>query len=158
MEKIRASILLNGLAPEGFDTGDAEVSLVTTDSREVCPGCIFVAFPGERFDGHDFAAKALEAGAFCVVLNHPVEGVPAEKAVLCADSYHAMMVMGANYRSQFHPRVVGVTGSVGKTTTKQMCYAAIPSRPRATRTMSWACPARCSASKTKRNTPSSRWA
>ena len=125
MEKIRASILLNGLAPEGFDTGDAEVSLVTTDSREVCPGCIFVAFPGERFDGHDFAAKALEAGAFCVVLNHPVEGVPAEKAVLCADSYHAMMVMGANYRSQFHPRVVGVTGSVGKTTTKQMCYAAI---------------------------------
>ena len=125
MEKIRASILLNGLAPEGFDTGDAEVSLVTTDSREVCPGCIFVAFPGERFDGHDFAAKALEAGAFCVVLNHPVEGVPAEKAVLCADSYHAMMVMGANYRSQFHPKVVGVTGSVGKTTTKQMCYAAI---------------------------------
>ena len=85
MEKIRASILLNGLAPEGFDAGDAEVSLVTTDSREVCPGCIFVAFPGERFDGHDFAAKALEAGAFCVVLNHPVEGVPAEKAVLCAD-------------------------------------------------------------------------
>ena len=125
MEKIKASILLNGLAPEGFDAGDAEVSLVTTDSREVCPGCIFVAFPGERFDGHDFAAKALEAGAFCVVLNHPVEGVPAEKAVLCADSYHAMMVMGANYRSQFHPRVVGVTGSVGKTTTKQMCYAAI---------------------------------
>ena len=125
MEKIRASILLNGLAPEGFDAGDAEVSLVTTDSREVCPGCIFVAFPGERLDGHDFAAKALEAGAFCVVLNHPVEGVPAEKAVLCADSYHAMMVMGANYRSQFHPRVVGVTGSVGKTTTKQMCYAAI---------------------------------
>ena len=114
MEKIRASILLNGLAPEGFDAGDAEVSLVTTDSREVCPGCIFVAFPGERFDGHDFAAKALEAGAFCVVLNHPVEGVPAEKAVLCADSYHAMMVMGANYRSQFHPRVVGVTGSVGQ--------------------------------------------
>ena len=68
MEKIKASILLNGLAPEGFDAGDAEVSLVTTDSREVCPGCIFVAFPGERFDGHDFAAKALEAGAFCVCL------------------------------------------------------------------------------------------
>ena len=125
MEKIRASILLNGLAPEGFDTGDAEVSLVTTDSREVCPGCIFVAFPGERFDGHDFAAKALEEGAAYVVLNHPVEGVPAERAVISPDSYHAMMVMGANYRSQFHPKVVGVTGSVGKTTTKQMTYAAI---------------------------------
>ena len=72
--------------------------------REVCPGCIFVAFPGEKFDGHDFAAKALENGALCVVLNHPVEGVPEEKSVICPDSYHAMMVLGANYRSQFHPK------------------------------------------------------
>ena len=125
MERIKASVLLRGLAPDSMMFGEAEVSLVTTDSREVCPGCIFVAFPGERFDGHDFAAKALEEGALCVVVNHPVEGVPAEKAVLCPDSYHAMMVLGANYRSQFHPKVVGVTGSVGKTTTKQMCYAAI---------------------------------
>ena len=124
MEKIAADLLLKGLAPEGFADGQP-IGLVTTDSREVCPGCIFVAFPGERFDGHDFAAKALEEGAAYVVLNHPVEGVPAEKAILCPDSYHAMMVMGANYRSQYHPKVVGVTGSVGKTTTKQMTYAAI---------------------------------
>ena len=122
MERIKASVLLHGLAPDSMMFGEAEVSLVTTDSREVRPGCIFVAFPGERFDGHDFAAKALEEGALCVVVNHPVEGVPAEKAVLCPDSYHAMMVLGTNYRSQFHPKVVGVTGSVGKTTTKQMTY------------------------------------
>ena len=124
MEKIAAELLLKGLAPEGF-ADSQPIGLVTTDSREVCPGCIFVAFPGERFDGHDFAAKALEEGAAYVVLNHPVEGVPAERAVISPDSYHAMMVMGANYRSQFHPKVVGVTGSVGKTTTKQMTYAAI---------------------------------
>ncbi len=127
MEQIAAKILLNGLAAGALAQCDTPVTLVTTDSREVCPGCIFVAFPGEKFDGHDFAAKALKNGALCVVLNHPVEGVPAEKAVLCPDSYHAMMVLGANYRSQFHPKVVGVTGSVGKTTTKQMCYAAIQS-------------------------------
>ena len=124
MEKIAADLLLKGLAPEGF-ADSQPIGLVTTDSREVCPGCIFVAFPGERFDGHDFAAKALEEGAAYVVLNHPVDGVPAERAVISPDSYHAMMVMGANYRSQFHPKVVGVTGSVGKTTTKQMTYAAI---------------------------------
>ena len=124
MEKIAAELLLKGLAPEGF-ADSQPIGLVTTDSREVCPGCIFVAFPGERFDGHDFAAKALEEGAAYVVLNHPVEGVPAERAVISPDSYHAMMVMGANYRSQLHPKVVGVTGSVGKTTTKQMTYAAI---------------------------------
>ena len=122
MEKILASRLLAGLADVQTD---AEVELVTTDSREVRPGSIFVAFPGEKFDGHNFAAKALEDGALYVVLNHPVEGVPAEKTILCPDSYHAMMVMGANYRSQYHPKVVGVTGSVGKTTTKQMCYAAL---------------------------------
>lgn len=125
MEPILANRLLAGLAPQGFFAPDAQVSLVTTDSREVCPGCIFVAFPGERFDGHDFAAAALEKGALAVVLNHPVEGVPAQRAVLCADSYQAMMCMGANYRSAYHPKVVGVTGSVGKTTTKQMCYAAL---------------------------------
>ena len=124
MDKISAKILLNGLAPEGF-AGDAAIDLVTTDSREVRPGCIFVAFPGEKFDGHDFAAKALAEGAEYVVLNHPVDSVPAEKTVLCPDSYRAMMTLGANYRSQFHPKVVGVTGSVGKTTTKQMTYAAI---------------------------------
>ena len=59
MEKIAADLL--GLAPEGF-ADSQPIGLVTTDSREVCPGCIFVAFPGERFDGHDFAAKALEEG------------------------------------------------------------------------------------------------
>ena len=125
MEKIHASKLLAGLVPAGKLTSDPEVELVTTDSREVKPGCIFVAFPGERFDGHDFAARALEQGAEYVVVNHPVPGVPEEKAILCPDSYHAMMVMGANYRSQYHPKMVGVTGSVGKTTTKQMTYAAI---------------------------------
>ena len=124
MEKISASKLLAGLVPADFIREEVQVEL-TTDSREVRPGCIFVAFPGEKFDGHDFAAKALENGAVYVVVNHPVEGVPAEKAILCPDSYHAMMVMGANYRSQYHPKMVGVTGSVGKTTTKQMTYAAI---------------------------------
>ena len=87
MEKIHASKLLAGLVPAGFLTSDPEVELVTTDSREVRPGCIFVAFPGERFDGHDFAAKALEEGAAFVVVNHPVEGVPAEKAILFPHSF-----------------------------------------------------------------------
>ena len=127
MEKIHASKLLAGLVPAGKLTSDPEVELVTTDSREVKPGCVFVAFPGERFDGHDFAARALEQGAEYVVVNHPVPGVPEEKAILCPDSYHAMMVMGANYRSQYHPKMVGVTGSVGKTTTKEMVAAVMAS-------------------------------
>ncbi len=47
------------------------------------------------------------------MLNHPVEGVPADKTILCPDSYRAMMQIGANYRSRFSPKIVGVTGSVG---------------------------------------------
>ena len=150
MEHIAANILLAGLAP-AERTGEQAITLVTTDSRAVVPGCVFVAFPGEHFDGHKFAAKALEDGAAWVVLNHPVEGVPEEKTILCPDSYQAMMQMGANYRAQFSPKVVGVTGSVGKTTTKEFCATALqalarPSKPRATRTMSWACPGPCSRS------------
>ena len=60
MEKIHASKLLAGLVPAGFLTSDPEVELVTTDSREGAAGLHLCAFPGERFDGHDFAAKALE--------------------------------------------------------------------------------------------------
>ena len=134
MEAIAANILLEGLAVNALAQCETPVTLVTTDSREVCPGCIFVAFPGEKFDGHDFAAKALENGALCVVLNHPVEGVPEEKSVICPDSYHAMMVLGANYRSQFHPKVVGVTGSVGKTTTKEMLAAVLGAKLRVLKT------------------------
>ena len=75
MDKISASVLLKGLAPEGF-ADEAAIDLVTTDSREVRPGCIFVAFPGEKFDGHDFSSKALEEGAEYLVLNHTVKDVP----------------------------------------------------------------------------------
>lgn len=125
MEKIAARTLLAGLAPAGRIDAEQTIALVTTDSREAGPGCVFVAFPGEHFDGHDFAAKALEAGAEWVVLNHPVEGVPEEKTILCPDSYQAMMQMGANYRAQVSPKVVGVTGSVGKTTTKEFCATAL---------------------------------
>ena len=72
MEKISASKLLAGLVPAGKLTSDPEVALVTTDSREVKPGCIFVAFPGERFDGHDFAARALELGVYVIGFSFPV--------------------------------------------------------------------------------------
>ena len=125
MESIAAKILLAGLTPAERISEGQMIPLVTTDSRQAAPGCVFVAFPGEKFDGHDYAAKALEAGAAWVVLNHPVDGVPEEKTILCPDSYQAMMRMGANYRAQYSPKVVGVTGSVGKTTTKDFCAVAL---------------------------------
>ena len=117
-----ASALLAGLLPAAVQDPQP-ICLVTTDSREVCPGCVFVAFPGARFDGHSFAAQAIAQGAAYVVGNHPVEGVPADRMLVCPDSYRAMMIIGANYRKLFAPTVIGVTGSVGKTTTKEFTYA-----------------------------------
>ena len=121
MQSIPANELLAGLALAEPVT----IQAVVTDSRKVVPGCVFVCFPGERVDGHTFAAGAYQNGAAYIIANHPVEGVPAERTVVVPDSALAMIRMASNYRILFSPRIIGVTGSVGKTTTKEFCYAVL---------------------------------
>ena len=121
MQPIAANHLLAGIG-----LADASpVTAVVTDSRKVVPGCVFVCFPGQKVDGHDFAAAAFQAGAGWIVANRPVPGVPPERLILCPNSHHAMVRMAANYRTLFSPTLIGVTGSVGKTTTKEFCYAVL---------------------------------
>ena len=112
MQTIPANQLLAGLTLAEPVT----IRAVVTDSRKVEPGCVFVCFPGERVDGHDYAAGAYRSGAEYIVANHPVEGVPADRTVIVPDSGKAMSRMASNYRMLFNPRMIGVTGSVGKTT------------------------------------------
>ena len=121
MQTIPANQLLAGLTL----TEPVAIRAVVTDSRKVEPGCVFVCFPGERVDGHDYAAGAYRSGAEYIVANHPVEGVPADRTVIVPDSGKAMIRMASNYRMLFNPRMIGVTGSVGKTTTKEFCYAVL---------------------------------
>ena len=121
MKPIPANQLLAGLALAGSEL----ISDVVTDSRKVTPGCVFVCFPGARVDGHDYAAAAFRAGAAYIVANHPVDGVPEDRMVLVASSHRAMVRMSSNYRTLFSPLMIGVTGSVGKTTTKEFCYAVL---------------------------------
>ena len=121
MQTIPANQLLAGLTLAEPVT----IRAVVTDSRKVEPGCVFVCFPGERVDGHDYAADAYRSGAEYIVANHPVEGVPADRTVIVPDSGKAMIRMASNYRMLFNPRMIGVTGSVGKTTTKEFCYAVL---------------------------------
>ena len=121
MEVISAKKLLEGLC----EAPDEPITAVVTDSRLVQPGCVFVCFPGQRVDGHDFAAQAYARGASWIVANHPVEDVPAERTILAPDSRIPLCAMAANYRACYTPWVVGVTGSVGKTTTKEFCAAAL---------------------------------
>ena len=122
MEAISLRELLRGVAAPGFD---AEITGVVTDSRAAGPGRVFVAIRGERVDGHDYAAKALAAGAAAVIAEHAVAGADPARVFAApdGDAREALIRMAANYRARYAPVVLGVTGSVGKTTTKEFCAA-----------------------------------
>jgi UDP-N-acetylmuramoyl-tripeptide--D-alanyl-D-alanine ligase len=92
------------------------------DSRNVVPGCCFVALRGERTDGHLFAADAVRAGATVLLVERPVE-LPAEADVAVmqvADPLIALQEMAAWWRARSSVRVVGITGSTGKTIAKEI--------------------------------------
>ncbi|MEG0804016.1 MAG: UDP-N-acetylmuramoyl-tripeptide--D-alanyl-D-alanine ligase, partial [Pygmaiobacter sp.] len=120
MKPLSLKELLCGVASVGVD---GTVRSVVTDSRKAGEGSVFVAIRGERTDGHDHAASTLAQGALCVVAEHPIAGVPAERTALVDSSLDAMIAMSANYRARFSPMLIGITGSVGKTTTKEFCAA-----------------------------------
>lgn len=132
MEKCSVSDIARALGTAW--TGTAEVSSLCTDSREAAPGSLFVAIPGERVDGHDFVSKALAQGATCALVERPGD-YPPEKTLLVPNTVEAMLTLAAWYRSKFSPKVVGVTGSVGKTTTKDMIAAVLSARFRTIKTI-----------------------
>ncbi|WP_240196956.1 UDP-N-acetylmuramoyl-tripeptide--D-alanyl-D-alanine ligase [Nonomuraea lactucae] len=86
------------------------------DSREVMPGGLFVATAGSRVDGHDYAAKAVADGAVAVLASRPV-GVP---AIVVEDVQQALGRLAGHVLERIDPTVIGLTGSVGKTTTKDL--------------------------------------
>ena len=97
---------------------DAVFSCVCTDSRTLTPGCLFVAVEGENFDGHAFIRAAQEQGAAAVLCHKPVKAdLP---LILVKNTHTALLRLAAYYREKFDIPVVGLTGSVGKTTTKDM--------------------------------------
>ncbi|MGA1523835.1 MAG: UDP-N-acetylmuramoyl-tripeptide--D-alanyl-D-alanine ligase [Planctomycetota bacterium] len=96
---------------------------VVTDSRQVGPDTLFVALRGANFDGHDFVPGALRAGAAGVVVERPLEGrvLGGEGFVVrVADCGRALIDLGRSHRERRTARVVGITGSCGKTSTKDM--------------------------------------
>ena len=104
---------------------DQTVSLVTSDSRSAGPRALFVAFKGERVDGHSFMADCLKKGAVaCVSEREPVD--ESETPCIVVDSsLRAIGAIAAWHRSRFDIPVIGITGSVGKTTTKEMIAAVL---------------------------------
>ncbi len=100
------------------------------DSRLVEPGAVFVALPGERTDGHRFLADAVARGAVALLVTAPLdeltlEGLGDVTVVRVADALRGLQDIAAAWRARFDPFVVGVTGSVGKTSTKEALAAVL---------------------------------
>lgn len=113
---------------------EAEITRVITDSREAGEGALFVALPGERVDGHDYINKALAAGTAAAVAEHDGGYACPERVLRVKSSLRALLEISALYRSKMPAKVIGITGSVGKTTTKEMTAAVMASSYRTIKT------------------------
>ncbi len=105
-----------------FTGADAEVLRVSTDSRTILPGDLFIALRGEKFDGGAFAAQALQQGAAGVVLDR-AQAPAIAAAIRVDDTRLALGKLAAGWRARFRLPVVAITGSNGKTTVKEMLAA-----------------------------------
>lgn len=97
---------------------------ITTDTRKITKGCIFFALKGDKFDGNIFAQEALEQGAAYVVVDS-TKVVKNDKYILVQDVLTALQQLANYHRKQLNIPVIGITGSNGKTTTKELVYAVL---------------------------------
>ena len=138
MEKLYVKEILEAVGGQLLGNVDIEnryVTNVQTDSRKAAAGDLFVAIVGERLDAHRFVPGAMEAGAEGCLVSTAPETVPEGKfCVLVEDTAKAMGDLAAYYRRRLGIPVVAVTGSVGKTTTKDMVASVLSSRFRTLKT------------------------
>lgn len=129
MESVRLADVSRALgAPTGSEP-DLAVTGVSIDTRTLAPGDVFFAIRGERFDGHTFVGEAFARGAAAAVVARGEK--PAEAlgpTLLVEDTVTALQDLSAWYRSRFEPTLVAVTGTNGKTTTKDMIAGALSTR------------------------------
>ena len=117
----------------GSFSEEAEVNGICIDTRKITDGCLFICIKGERFDAHQFANEALEKGAAAVMISEYIEvNGPFVKV---EDTAKAMLELSGYYRSKFNIPVVGLTGSVGKTTTKEFTHLVVNAKYNAIKTL-----------------------
>ncbi len=110
---------------EAYSENKSIIKYITTDTREIEAGDLFVAIRGETFDGNEYAEKALSLGAVAVLCDRVVKGTNDEKMLLCADTVKALGSLAKAYLSLHRKKTVAITGSVGKTTTKEFIYSVL---------------------------------
>ncbi len=107
-------------ATGGRSAGGWQARRVSIDSRRIEPGDLFVALTGEHFDGHDFAAQALENGAAAAMVSRAPQGADAGRLLVVPDTLDGLWSLARAARERTKARIAAVTGSVGKTSTKEM--------------------------------------
>lgn len=108
---------------------------VATDSREVNVGGLFVAIKGERVDGHEYINKAAANGAICALVEHVPQDAPDICYVVVKDTVKALGALAAYIKSSIRPLTVAITGSVGKTTTKEFVYSVLSEKYKTLKTL-----------------------
>jgi len=138
--------LVEGLTGQRPPNLEQKLTDAVIDSRQACPGSLFVALKGEREDGHDFIADAFQRGAIAAIVEkeldigywildirqalfqYPISNIQYPACFIVEDSLKALQQVAAYWRGKHTPRVVGITGSVGKTTTKEVIYGVLSQR------------------------------
>ena len=121
---------------KGKILGDARkgnVTNITLDSRQVKEGSMFVAVRGERVDGHKFVENTLKSGAVCALVEEEMT-VENGCCILVDSTLQAIKDIARGYRETLKATVIGITGSVGKTSTKEMVYAVMKEKFKTTKT------------------------
>ncbi len=107
-------------ATKGVAKGTWSATGVSIDSRATKKGDLFIAIRGDNTDGHLYAAKAIENGAVAVVVDQAIEGIAEDKILMVDDTFKAMQDLGSAARARSAAKIIAITGSVGKTGTKEM--------------------------------------
>jgi len=101
--------------------------LISIDTRRITPGCLFFALKGENFDGNSFAEKAMEAGASCAVIDNASYKLD-DRYILVPDALQTLQQLAGYHRSQLQIPFIGITGTNGKTTTKELVNSVLSQR------------------------------
>ena len=114
---IEAAKAVNGTFFGSTDAGEVKIEGVAIDSRKMKKNWLYVAIVGERVDGHSFIPQVLENGAACVISEQKLNGL--EPYILVENTQQALKDLAEYYRKKLDVTVIGITGSVGKTSTRK---------------------------------------
>ena len=124
---------VNGIYHGNGEDYDKEITAITIDSRKVAEGGLFIAIKGERSDGHDFIGQCFEKGAACVISEKELPDQE-RSYIQVESSLQALKDLALLYRNNLDVKVVGITGSVGKTSTKETISSVLSEKYRVLKT------------------------